>query len=141
MQPFCSILLHIEFTNCKVGDLSGKPGKHEPTAAADRSPRPQVGKRWGEGVAPHNHGVMWWRAAANLEAALGLARIVALYYYSSTSFTRFTNIFGTSILKRQCDRNLGGARGRDGPPRRRRRPRPREAPPGLIWGCIRLSPQ
>ena len=27
-------------------------------------------RRWGEGVEPHNHGVMWWRAAKNLEEAL-----------------------------------------------------------------------
>ncbi len=30
----------------------------------------QVGKRWGEGVTDHNHGIMWWRAGKNLERAL-----------------------------------------------------------------------
>ena len=30
----------------------------------------QVGKRWGEGVTDHDHGIMWWRAAKNLERAL-----------------------------------------------------------------------
>ena len=30
----------------------------------------RVGKRWGEGVTDHNHGIMWWRAAKNLERAL-----------------------------------------------------------------------
>ena len=30
----------------------------------------RVGKRWGEGVSDHNSGIMWWRAAKNLERAL-----------------------------------------------------------------------
>ncbi|MEW6750466.1 MAG: hypothetical protein AB1505_05745 [Candidatus Latescibacterota bacterium] len=30
----------------------------------------RVGARWGEGVAVHDHGVMWWRAAENLRQAL-----------------------------------------------------------------------
>jgi hypothetical protein len=30
----------------------------------------QVGARWGEGMVEHNHGVMWWRAAENLEQAI-----------------------------------------------------------------------
>lgn len=30
----------------------------------------QVGAKWGEGVKEHNHGVMWWRAAENLNRAL-----------------------------------------------------------------------
>ncbi len=30
----------------------------------------QVGARWGERVEEHNHGVMWWRAAENLNRAL-----------------------------------------------------------------------
>lgn len=30
----------------------------------------QVGKRWGGGVTEHNHGIMWWRAAKNLERAI-----------------------------------------------------------------------
>lgn len=30
----------------------------------------QVGAKWGEDVVEHNHGVMWWRAAENLNQAL-----------------------------------------------------------------------
>ena len=30
----------------------------------------RVGKRWGEGVSDHNHEIMWWCAAKNLERAL-----------------------------------------------------------------------
>jgi hypothetical protein len=30
----------------------------------------QVGKPWGGGVTEHNHGIMWWRAAKNLESVL-----------------------------------------------------------------------
>ena len=30
----------------------------------------QVGRRWGDGVERHNHGVMWWRAAENLDRAI-----------------------------------------------------------------------
>ena len=30
----------------------------------------RVGKRWGEGVSDHNHGIMWWRAGKNLERAI-----------------------------------------------------------------------
>lgn len=30
----------------------------------------QVGVRWGQGVSDHTNGVMWWRAARNLEAAI-----------------------------------------------------------------------
>ena len=29
----------------------------------------QVGLKWGQGIAGHNHGVMWWRAAENLTRA------------------------------------------------------------------------
>jgi len=32
----------------------------------------QVGERWGEGIDAHNRGVMWWRAAQNLQEALAL---------------------------------------------------------------------
>jgi hypothetical protein len=30
----------------------------------------KVGLRWGEGMTEHGHGIMWWRAAKNLERAL-----------------------------------------------------------------------
>ena len=30
----------------------------------------RIGKRWGEGVSDHNHGIMWWRAGKNLERAI-----------------------------------------------------------------------
>ena len=30
----------------------------------------RAGRRWGEGVEAHNHGVMWWRAAENLQQAI-----------------------------------------------------------------------
>ncbi len=30
----------------------------------------RAGKRWGQGVTHHNHGIMWWRAAKNLETAI-----------------------------------------------------------------------
>jgi hypothetical protein len=52
-------------------------------------------------------------AAARLaldEAELGLGRSVALHYTASPLYTRFTNILRVSIMKRQCDQILGGAR-------------------------------